>query len=99
MGVIDEITVFHMQDYEFVPRREFDEFAQLMELWLRIILEELEAEWGALAAKVECLQVDATSQSFQKTLSPDKSVGIARDAEKVSEDAKLKKILYPSTRP
>ena len=53
-----------MHDYEFVPRREFDEFAQLMGLWLRIILEELEVLRGALATDVECLQVDAANQSF-----------------------------------
>ncbi|KAM1415163.1 hypothetical protein ACFX2I_006855 [Malus domestica] len=41
---------FQLSNYEFVPRRKFDEFAQLMEVWLRTILEELEAERGAQRA-------------------------------------------------
>lgn len=44
------MTIFHTHDYEFVLRREFDEFAQLMEVWLRTVLEELEVERGAQRA-------------------------------------------------
>ncbi|KAM1415337.1 hypothetical protein ACFX2I_007002 [Malus domestica] len=86
------MIVFHMQDYEFVPWRKFNEFAQLMEVQLRTILEELEVELGArraLAADVERLLANIGDQLFQKAPSPKKSVGTAWDIEKVLEDTKL----------
>lgn len=56
------MIAFHTQDYEFVPWREFNKFAQLMEVQLRTILEELEVERGtqrALVANVERLRANA----------------------------------------
>lgn len=47
-----------MQDYGFVPRWQFHDFAQLVEVQLRTISEELEAERRArmtLAAEFESL--------------------------------------------
>ncbi|KAM2671257.1 hypothetical protein EV1_007091 [Malus domestica] len=76
------MIVFHMQDYEFVPWRKFNEFAQLMEVQLRTILEELEVELGArraLAADVERLLANIGDQLFQKAPSPKKSFKLDAD--------------------
>ncbi|KAM2352136.1 hypothetical protein ACFXTH_006854 [Malus domestica] len=68
--------------YEFVPWRKFNEFAQLMEVQLRTILEELEVELGArraLVANVERLLANIGDQLFQKVPSPKKSFKLDAD--------------------
>lgn len=51
-----------MKDYEFVPKRDFEEFSMMVDVWFRTVLKELEAERRArmaLATEVESLQGDA----------------------------------------
>lgn len=56
---------------------------------MRIVVEELEAEWRArmeLVVEVKSLRGDTTGKSFDKPPTPDKSVRSGRDIDNVPED-------------
>ncbi|KAM1106219.1 hypothetical protein ACFX13_003161 [Malus domestica] len=64
----------------------------MMDVRLRKVVEELEVERRArieLAAKVERLRGDVVGKSFDKTPTPDKSVGSGQDADNVPKDEKV----------
>ncbi|TQD79700.1 hypothetical protein C1H46_034728 [Malus baccata] len=64
----------------------------MMDVQLRKVVEELEVERRAcieLAAEVERLRGDVVGKSFNKTPTPDKSVGLRRDADNIPKDEKV----------
>ncbi|KAB2625495.1 hypothetical protein D8674_017155 [Pyrus ussuriensis x Pyrus communis] len=60
---------YHAHEYEFVSKQQFEEFSAMMDVRLRIVIEELEGEWCAcmeLAAEVERFRGDAAVKLFDK---------------------------------